>query len=174
MRDPVEQQPVFLSDKGINVAQSSLRQIMAEEMAEQIKQERMPKKTQTLLPTTDFTKFLNDDIKSSKFDIKNVPLKKAETRKTDYYNTEISGACAEDENNYMNEYRSMAHKYYNLRSDYFRKAGEAFKRKSGGVAQYYAEKVSQAFSVLINLKYPINFYYNKKGSRTNYDYAIYK
>ncbi|CAF1038573.1 unnamed protein product [Brachionus calyciflorus] len=39
MRDPIEKVPVFLSEKGINPAQLSLRQIMAEEMAEQRKEQ---------------------------------------------------------------------------------------------------------------------------------------
>ncbi|RNA17520.1 NEDD4-binding 2-like 1 [Brachionus plicatilis] len=35
IRDPIEKVPVFLSEKGVNSAKMSLRQIMAEEMAEQ-------------------------------------------------------------------------------------------------------------------------------------------
>ena len=41
MRDPIENVPVYLHEKGVNAAQLSLRQIMAEEMAEQKRKERI-------------------------------------------------------------------------------------------------------------------------------------
>ena len=40
IRDPIEKVPAFLNEKGVNSAQLSLRQIMAEEMAEQKRRER--------------------------------------------------------------------------------------------------------------------------------------
>lgn len=43
MRDPIDKVPVFLSEKGVNSAELSLRQIMAEELAEQQKKDKLGK-----------------------------------------------------------------------------------------------------------------------------------
>ena len=44
MRNPIEKQPVYLSENGINSAQFSLRQIMAEQAAEAEKEKQRQKK----------------------------------------------------------------------------------------------------------------------------------
>ncbi len=148
MRDPILRQPAFLSDRGINSAQSSLRQIMAEEMAEQVKQERMPKKPAPHVPLVDFTKVMTPATNQpTKFNIKTFTKASSgatgggKEPKTDYYNASPSEYLTDMDENQRTEYRYVANKYFNLRADYFRKAGEAFQRGWGGVAQYYAEMV---------------------------------
>lgn len=148
MRDPIADQPAFLSDKGINSAQSSLRQIMAEEMAEQLKQERMPKKPVATVPVVDFTKVINTcENQPTKFDIKNTNRVNRSAKegspgnKIDYYNSNPNDFVSGLDEFQRAEYRHVANKYFNIRADYFRKAGEAFQKRWGGVAQYYAEMV---------------------------------
>ena len=153
MRDPIEKQPAFFSDRGINAAQSSLRQIMAEEMAEQLKQLKSKKSTSqfqttNLLPVVDFTKVLPSENTQSVFNIKSGGPKGNNNNNNSSGGSipflSYSEAVDADENT-KNEYRSLANKYYNIRADYFKKAGEAFKKGGvwAGVAQYYAEKVAR-------------------------------
>lgn len=40
-----------------------------------------------------------------------------------------------------NNYRELAHEYFQLRQDYFEKATQAFSKGWGAVAQFYAEMV---------------------------------
>lgn len=147
MRDPIAKQPAFFSDRGINAAQSSLRQIMAEEMAEQLKQVKSKKTANSFqinpnpLPVVDFTKVLPADNTQSKFNIKSSRASNSTGTIPFLANTEATDV---DENT-KNEYRSLANKYCDIRAAYFKKAGEAFKKGGlwAGVAQYYAERVGR-------------------------------
>jgi len=151
MRDPILKQPAFFSDKGINSAQNSLRQIMAEEMAEQAKQERRSNKLVNLqTPTVDFTKVITPALnQQTKFNIKNFNKssnitcndEKSKEVKINYYDASSSDYLTDMDESQKNEFRFVSNKYFNMRADYFRKAGEAFQRGWGGVAQYYAEMV---------------------------------
>ena len=156
MRNPIEQGPHFYSEAGVNPAKISLRQIMAEEMAEQIKQNRF-KKSQSS-PMFPFNKIIsaNSNAPNNKNSQRQPPPPQQQSaantkshdfnnnnnssQKVDYYNyVNANEVC--DANLSQNEYRYLANKYFNLRQDYFNKASEAYRRGWGAVAQYYAEKV---------------------------------
>jgi hypothetical protein len=119
MRNPIENQPAYFSDNGVNSAAFSLRMIMAEQ-----EQEEKNKKN----VSNDF----NNKNNNIKYDPKifsnefNYNLtKKFNEKNFDYLN------FASNENDLIeksNEYRSLASKYSNLKQENLKKAAEAYKR----------------------------------------------
>ncbi len=98
LRDPISQVPVFLSDNGMNPALNSMRQIMAEQMAEENQRERFKKQRNTKPKN------------SASCDQMSMP-KKTETISTGLYST------TKDESKHMANVVKLRHlyeKYENL------------------------------------------------------------
>lgn len=138
MRNPIEKQPVYLSENGINSAQFSLRQIMAEQAAEAEKEKQRQKKNSIF----DLTKktVIKYDVKNFNIEF-NYKLNKIDKKQVEYYNLCTNEYKNEDLNQKSSESRLMAGKYSNLKQEYLKKAEEAYKRGWGLVAQYYADMV---------------------------------